>query len=682
MKAKGIILVLLFICGTFALSAATAGDYRSNGTGIWSNLATWKVYNGAVWNDATAIPSSTTDVYIQTGHTVTLTAHSSCNSLSIAKGNASANNSNGKLALAAYDLNLNGNLRVFWASMGTIPGVTSTVTNMLITSTGGDLRVVGSTRSLLMGTWDGTFTSTTSLFPIVFDPGAGVTISIGSTLRAQSWTIASGTVDMAATAFIHVDNGTNNQGDVTVDSGALLILNGSGSAEAKNLITRSSTKKGGTLTVDGTLRFTGTAPYLAMSAFVLDGTVEYSGINQAMANISIVGSAIMNSYAKLVFSGSGTVVLPYAIYTDGDIVVGPNVTLSLGSYSLSLDYFSTFTKSVTNSGNIFMDLPSLDIDSHTFNTDVTVGYFTSSVTLFTKFSWKPAEVALVGAGETFNIGGASMSSKTVTIRHSLGFIPMNAYWRMKNANDVWGSWYELSTGLDVTFAQFTLPLEAENEIQVVFPETEDSMVQTLPIELSSFTAAPTAEYFVKLRWITQSETNVTGYHILRNYINDLSSAQIISLMMDATNTTSETTYTFVDNDVSPGVWYYWLKINEFDGSFEYNGPVVINLVRNPDDPAIPDIPIVQGIRGIFPNPFNPSTTVSYSLPESRVVQIDIYNIRGEHVRNLYSGIARSGMNWVAWDGKTDNGQNCTSGVYYTRLKAGSIDQVRKMMMLK
>ncbi|MDZ4182010.1 MAG: LamG domain-containing protein, partial [Candidatus Cloacimonadaceae bacterium] len=82
---------------------------------------------------------------------------------------------------------------------------------------------------------------------------------------------------------------------------------------------------------------------------------------------------------------------------------------------------------------------------------------------------------------------------------------------------------------------------------------------TLPIELSSFTAVPHAQNYVVLHWVTQSETDVMGYYIYRNTINDISSAIRVSPLIAATNSSSQTSYEYEDNEVTPGQWYYWLQ---------------------------------------------------------------------------------------------------------------------------
>ncbi|MFQ5799871.1 MAG: FlgD immunoglobulin-like domain containing protein, partial [Bacteroidota bacterium] len=83
-----------------------------------------------------------------------------------------------------------------------------------------------------------------------------------------------------------------------------------------------------------------------------------------------------------------------------------------------------------------------------------------------------------------------------------------------------------------------------------------------------------------------------------------------------------------------------------------------------------------------PNPFNPETEIRFYLPEANYVVIKIYNIRGEEIRTLANGPYISGDHKIRWDGKDNNVNPVSSGVYLYQLKAGSISQVKKMSLIR
>ena len=84
----------------------------------------------------------------------------------------------------------------------------------------------------------------------------------------------------------------------------------------------------------------------------------------------------------------------------------------------------------------------------------------------------------------------------------------------------------------------------------------------------------------------------------------------------------------------------------------------------------------------YPNPFNPTTTIRYQIPQSKPVKLDIYNVRGQLVRALIRQQQNAGYHVVKWDGRNDQGNLVSSGLYFYKIQAGSFSQTRRMMLLK
>ena len=83
-----------------------------------------------------------------------------------------------------------------------------------------------------------------------------------------------------------------------------------------------------------------------------------------------------------------------------------------------------------------------------------------------------------------------------------------------------------------------------------------------------------------------------------------------------------------------------------------------------------------------PNPFNPSTTITFAVPELSEVTLAIYNLRGQLIRTLHTGQISAGYHSVVWNGTDTQGNLVTSGIYFYVLKAGNFTQVKKMSLLK
>ncbi len=84
----------------------------------------------------------------------------------------------------------------------------------------------------------------------------------------------------------------------------------------------------------------------------------------------------------------------------------------------------------------------------------------------------------------------------------------------------------------------------------------------------------------------------------------------------------------------------------------------------------------------YPNPFNPETTIGFYLEKEAEVDIKIYNIRGQLVKELHSGIMEMGRHNIIWHGENEKGQQVGSGVYFYQLKAGDLVKTKKMMLMR
>uniref|UniRef100_A0A7C6AHI9 T9SS type A sorting domain-containing protein n=1 Tax=candidate division WOR-3 bacterium TaxID=2052148 RepID=A0A7C6AHI9_UNCW3 len=85
---------------------------------------------------------------------------------------------------------------------------------------------------------------------------------------------------------------------------------------------------------------------------------------------------------------------------------------------------------------------------------------------------------------------------------------------------------------------------------------------------------------------------------------------------------------------------------------------------------------------ISPTIFSVQTAIHYSLPAKGRVDLRIYSIYGQLVKTLVSGIKESGYHRMTWDGKDDNGQLLSSGVYFVKLNMGEFSQTRKLLLLR
>ena len=84
----------------------------------------------------------------------------------------------------------------------------------------------------------------------------------------------------------------------------------------------------------------------------------------------------------------------------------------------------------------------------------------------------------------------------------------------------------------------------------------------------------------------------------------------------------------------------------------------------------------------FPNPFNPETTIKFTLMKKSHVNVKIYNIKGQEIKTLVNKEMETGSHFVVWNGKDKNNHMVSSGVYFYQVKIGEFNETRKMLLLK
>jgi len=109
-----------------------------------------------------------------------------------------------------------------------------------------------------------------------------------------------------------------------------------------------------------------------------------------------------------------------------------------------------------------------------------------------------------------------------------------------------------------------------------------------------------------------------------------------------------------------------------------NSTMTVNLDKASDTA----IPRVFSLNANYPNPFNPMTKISYSLPEGQNVKLMIFSVDGKRVATLVNGQQTSGLHEVVWLGRDDHGKSVATGTYFYQIKAGPYSQVKKMTLIK
>ena len=95
-----------------------------------------------------------------------------------------------------------------------------------------------------------------------------------------------------------------------------------------------------------------------------------------------------------------------------------------------------------------------------------------------------------------------------------------------------------------------------------------------------------------------------------------------------------------------------------------------------------DLPPAVTLGANYPNPFNPATTVPFSLEKGGHVEMAIYDAAGRRIRTIAAGHYSAGHHDVIWNGATDGGRTAASGVYFVRMRSDAMTAVRKIVLLR
>jgi len=201
----------------------------------------------------------------------------------------------------------------------------------------------------------------------------------------------------------------------------------------------------------------------------------------------------------------------------------------------------------------------------------------------------------------------------------------------------------------------------------------------VPVELVSFAAVTAATNdCVNLTWQTASETDMQGYKILRSESNDVNSASTISPMIAAHNESDMYTYNFQDTDVEIGTYYYWVEAHSLNGHVQTYGSASATVLNTP--PTVYDT--ITKMDSAYPNPFNPTVNVKFSVKDGDKASIVVYNMLGQVVKDFGSFNATHNGTTIQWDGRDNNNRAVCSGVYFFKMKSPSTVNVQKVMLLK
>jgi hypothetical protein len=578
---------------------------------------------------------------------------------------------------------------------------TNNVTITKFTMTGGTLRVaaVGSTSTtlapFLMDIFGSSFTMSGGGIVVVREGGTGANdlgyINTGSTTYSMSGgmlQIGDYTTPAGQTMQINTNKSVFNFIDSSANATAQLVasltasnnvLIAAGTLNANNL----NISVGGNWTNQGTFTpGTGTVTFIGST-----GSIITKATGEAFNNLTI------NKSSNAVSLGGAVTVSGTLTMTQGNIALAGN-TLTLGTAAASpgtLTYTGGF---ITGTGTFkrWFNTSAVTLPSAT-------GQFPMGVGTNNRNLWVAGTPT---TGGTVSVQYTDANTKSAISFTELSNTFVNRYdasWTVATANSFAGSSLSLqiqgsgisgiSSVVDLTISgpaaaaagsplatsgTTSDPVISRNGLTAAtLASTPFYIASTsssaLPVEMTSFTAVLQGTG-VLLKWATATEMNNSGFQIDRSVEGSNVWAEVV-FVKGAGTSSSPKTYSYEDKNLAPGKYVYRIKQIDNDGK---------TTIYNPNELPTVDagVSTILQLCSNYPNPFNPTTNMQFSVPQDGYASLKIYNILGQEVATLFAGMAKAGHYIPA----TFNASRLASGIYFARLQYSGKSLVQRMLLTK
>jgi len=480
-------------------------------------------------------------------------------------------------------------------------------------------------------------------------------LSVAGDLTVSEQLDVSGTLDVTETLLINSSGaGTNVFGGlVTVDGALLRILGGANTFTSG--LTHSSAAVGSNCTISGTYTVGATAPTIINAeTVVLNGSPSFYTLSVSNPNgtfSSFVSFTIERtaSFAKDLNMAGLTLTFPatapvVTMLGAGEVIGNVKRTLqALGTYTFNAPYTTLQVPALVSPEEFEFKLTKSapDAQAITRHYDIrrTNGTFTPSALLYTLgLQYKDSEM-----------NGNNESTL------------MLAYGAIDVAGE--NQFTKLPTSLVNTVANIVV-YHFDGVTTFNHRYTLADLTAPLPVELVSFSGRR-KDAAIELRWKTATELNNFGFDIERSYSRD-GQFENIGFVEGNGNKSTETSYFFADDTAPDTEVFYRLRQIDRDGEENYSPIVAVSAGELTFD------------MGNYPNPFNPSTTITFTAPVDGRAVLTVFNTLGEQINEAFNAEVLSGeMISVPFDAG-----DLPGGTYFYTLQVADQVKTGKMLLTK
>lgn len=484
-------------------------------------------------------------------------------------------------------------------------------------------------------------------------------------------TVTNITVNNSAGVTLGVGTDPTVTGTLTLTSGTL--TNSSATLTLGNGSTIS--RSGGSLS---------TAPSVTSVNVTYTGSSSVTTGSEIPASSTALSDLTINNSAGVVLNASATV-NGNLVFTNGKITLGSN-NLTLGGGSSTITGASSSNYVVTNTtGYLIQNVGASNVTfpvgtSSTYNPVILNNSGGTVDNYSVRIAGSTADVSdatkVVGDQWTVNEATGSGSNVTATFQwnageegSSFGGSRSSAQiGKYSGSGTVWNTVGTTISGSGPYTAVNTSALTAtfsNSRFTVGLPAA-------LPVELTSFSAAAHNSE-VELVWSTATEVNNYGFEVERKTVNNEQSTinkwEKLGFVEGHGTSNAPQNYSFTDGSARVGKYSYRLKQIDRDGKVEYHKAVEVTIGVTPN---------TVWLDNNYPNPFNPSTRISFVLGTTGYASLKVYNLLGQEVATLANGLFNAGEVQES----TFDATEYSSGIYYYELKSGDRTEMKKMLLLK
>ena len=208
-----------------------------------------------------------------------------------------------------------------------------------------------------------------------------------------------------------------------------------------------------------------------------------------------------------------------------------------------------------------------------------------------------------------------------------------------------------------------------NRADHTWNEVKDILIHTYKESPNKLTISAAANTSIKIQW--KNNTSGSDSIVIERKVSP--SANFVSIASVAPAAT-----VFIDTTTSAGTAYYYrLSVNVKDSIIAQSYPIRMTAKLTATSVAAENAPLRYQLSDNYPNPFNPSTTISFQIPQRFHVTLKVYDVIGREVAVIFSGELEAGSYTRQW-----NAAAFSTGVYFYRLQAGTFSQTKRLVLLK